>query len=372
MTKVCHLSTAHSGLDSRIFHKECVSLAAAGFETHLVVSASHDEVLRARELGVTLHPLPEETRRFARVFRKTWRCWKIARSVDARIYHFHDIELFPVGIALSAMRKKVIYDAHEDYTKDILNKHWIYPPVRKIAAWVAGAVESCGAKIFSSVVVVAPSTRARFEKYSKCVKEIRNYPRAKPQGVCEAPKAKSNHVCYIGTISFARGIKEICQAVELAKASPKLYLAGQFTEPNLFEEVSSMSAWAKVDFLGMIDHQQVAVVLERSIAGLVTLHPTPSFMDALPIKIFEYMQAGIPVISSNFPLWREIVEFCQCGVIVDPLNTQEIAHAIDYLIQNPKVAEQMGRNGQKAALETFCWQSEEKTLIALYRELERS
>lgn len=371
MTRVCHLSSAHSGLDSRIFHKECVSLAAAGFETHLVISADHTDVLKARELNVTVHPLPEETGRLARIFRKTWRCWKHARRVNAKIYHFHDIELIPVGIALTAIGKKVIYDAHEDVTKDILTKHWISPPLRKSVAWIAGAVEFCGAKAFASVVVVAPSTKARFEKYTRCVKEIRNYPKISAPFSNETPNMEKHHVCYIGTISRARGILEISQAVDLAESGTKLLLAGQFTEPGVLEEVSSLRSWDKIDYLGQIDHEEVKGVLSRSIAGLVTLHPTTSFKDALPIKMFEYMLAGIPVISSNFPLWQEIIESCDCGMIVDPLKPQEIAEAMDYLARNPEDAERMGRNGKKAALETYCWQTEEETLIALYRELER-
>ena len=59
--------------------------------------------------------------------------------------------------------------------------------------------------------------------------------------------------------------------------------------------------------------------------------------------MFEYMSAGIPVICSNFPLWRDIIEKHQCGICVDPQNSSEIALAIDFLAQNPKEAKVMGK-----------------------------
>lgn len=369
MTRVCHLSSAHNGLDSRIFYKECISLAEAGFETHLIISATQEDVLKARDKSVTLHAVPETSGRFSRVMRKTWRCWRLARHVNAKIYHFHDPELIPVGIALSLMGKKVIYDVHEDLPKDILSKHWIAPPLRKSTAWVAAAVEYVGAKTYSCVVTATPFLKERFEKHSKQVITIKNYPRFNTSIPPKVRKADAKHVCYIGSISKIRGIEEICQAVELAETNPHLLLAGKFSEPDVYDKVSSLPCWDRVDYRGLLDHDEVAEVLACSSVGLVTLHPIVNFKDALPIKLFEYMQAELAVISSDFPLWREIIESCDCGILVDPRNPKEIAEAIDYLARNPDIARRMGQNGRKAALKVYNWETEEAALIALYKEL---
>ena len=109
--------------------------------------------------------------------------------------------------------------------------------------------------------------------------------------------------------------------------------------------------------------------MSRSVAGLVTLHPVINYLDALPIKMFEYMAAGIPVIASDFPLWREIVVGNQCGLCVDPMDPAAIARAIDHLAQHPDEACQMGENGRRAVLEKFNWAVEEKKLIQLYEDL---
>jgi len=104
-------------------------------------------------------------------------------------------------------------------------------------------------------------------------------------------------------------------------------------------------------------------------AGLVTLHPIVNYIDALPVKMFEYMVAGIPVIASNFSLWREIIEGNKCGLCVDPLNPSEIAKAIDYIMTHPAEAQQMGKNGLRAVQEQYNWDIEEKKLLALYEQL---
>jgi glycosyltransferase involved in cell wall biosynthesis len=124
-----------------------------------------------------------------------------------------------------------------------------------------------------------------------------------------------------------------------------------------------------VSAIGQVNRAEVRNVLGRSVAGLVTFHALPNHVDAQPNKMFEYMSAGIPVIASNFALWRDIIEGNQCGICVDPMNPEAIAAAIDYLIEHPEDAKKMGENGRKAVLEKYNWLMEEKKLINLYKEL---
>ena len=133
--------------------------------------------------------------------------------------------------------------------------------------------------------------------------------------------------------------------------------------------ITVLPSWEKIDALGYLDRKAVRDVLARSMAGLVTLHPIVNYIDALPVKMFEYMVAGIPVIASNFPLWREIIEGNKCGLCVDPLNPSEIAKAIDYILTHPEEAQRMGENGLKAVKEQYNWSVEEKKLLALYEQL---
>ena len=134
------------------------------------------------------------------------------------------------------------------------------------------------------------------------------------------------------------------------------------------EKLKSHHYWGKVDFHGYINRNEVQKILANSSVGIVTLHPTNAYIESLPVKMFEYMAAGIPVIASNFPLWKEIVEGNNCGICVDPLDPKEIGGAIQYLIDNPKESEKMGKNGLRAAINTYNWSLQEKKLFSFYKQ----
>ena len=102
--------------------------------------------------------------------------------------------------------------------------------------------------------------------------------------------------------------------------------------------------------------------------GLVVLHPTRNYLDALPVKMFEYMAAGLPVIASDFPLWRKIIDGAGCGLLVDPLDPQAIAEAIDWVLAHPEEAEAMGRRGREAVEAIYNWERESETLVNLYKQ----
>ena len=192
--------------------------------------------------------------------------------------------------------------------------------------------------------------------------DINNFPIL---GELELPSAVQNRstIAYVGGISAIRGIREVVQAMEHVQSDTKLSIAGDFAEKSLADEVRKYPTWGRIDELGYLDRTGVRDLLSRSLAGIVTFLPAPNHIDAQPNKMFEYMSAGIPVIASNFPLWREIIEGSNCGICVDPLDPTGIALAIDTLVQDPDGARKMGQNGQKAILEKLNWGAEEKKTI---------
>ena len=147
-----------------------------------------------------------------------------------------------------------------------------------------------------------------------------------------------------------------------------------YINDNYNEKLKSNEGWKKVNNFGIIKHEEVyGKILSQSNIGIALL-------DYLPLckgnvgnlsnnKLFEYMRAGLPVIVTDFILWKEIIEENSCGICVNPNNINEIADAIKYLLDNPKIAKQMGKNGQKIVKEKYNWNMEAKKLINLYKSL---
>ena len=208
---------------------------------------------------------------------------------------------------------------------------------------------------------------------------VNNYPRIEELEslVCsEAAGKRDNSFLYVGMrITRARGAEEMVRAMGLLPSDldATLKLVGGWDPPTLQDSLSQIPGWDRTEFIGLLDRPEVARELHKARAGLVILHPEPNYLSSQPVKLFEYMCAGIPVIVSDFPVWREIVEEAGCGLLVDPLNPQEIARAMEYLLTHPKEAEEMGQRGLKAVYESYNWANEERALLQIYgRLLERS
>ncbi|MCL0030149.1 glycosyltransferase [Thermodesulfovibrionales bacterium] len=171
----------------------------------------------------------------------------------------------------------------------------------------------------------------------------------------------------VGGITEIYGIYEMIEAIE--QTDVKLLLAGRFMLVTERNRAVTMPGWSGVEELGQLNRDKVKEVLSRSMAGLILLRPDPNHTDVRSNKMFEYMSAGIPVISSDFPLWKEIIEGNQCGICVNPLNPGAIAQAIRWIVDNPDEAKQMGENGRRAVEEKYNWESESQKLLAMYGDL---
>jgi glycosyltransferase involved in cell wall biosynthesis len=264
-------------------------------------------------------------------------------------------------------RGKIIYDVHEDYPKAILTKHWLPQVFRKPIAHLFDVLEKLIASHFACVISATDEIAGRFLNTSK-VAIIKNYPiieMIEPTSKKDPEKAT---LIYAGGLSKERGITEIVQAIANLNSSRdvKLILCGWF-EPETYQiSVKSLRGFSRVEYLGYIEPEHVWQKMAESTIGIVCLHPEERYTVALPVKLFEYMAAGLPVIASNFPLWKQIVEGNNCGITVNPLDHKEIAKAIDFLLMYPEKAQTMGENGREAVLEKFNWKSEGKKLMDIY------
>jgi len=370
MPKAVHLATVHPPFDTRIFHKEAKTLARAGYEVVLIAQHERNEVVD----GIKIVALPKRRNRLTRIFGLTWQAFCLALRQRADVYHFHDPELLPIGVLLKLfMRGKVIYDVHEDVPQQILTKHWIPAPLRNPLAVVFNIFEKLLSRAMDAVVVATEGIAEKFSQLKPIV--VHNYPDLTmlPKPLTRCGEGKEKVLVYVGGISKLRGAIEMVRALEYLNSvwNVRLDLIGKFEPPELEQELQSLPGCRRVRFLGWMQPEDVYAHLAKADIGLVCLHPVPRFMVAWPVKLFEYMAAGLPVVASNFPLWKEIVEGNRCGITVNPLDPKEIAQAIEYLLTHPEEARQMGENGRRAVEEKYNWDREGQKLLKLYEELLR-
>lgn len=363
--KVVHLTSVHQRYDARICLKECLSLSK-DYKVYLIVADGKGDELKER---LTILDVGEFKGRKQRVLGASKAILEKAISLKANVYHLHDPELIFIGLRLQKLGKKVIFDAHEDFPKQILTKPYIPLFLRKFISFFASIFEKRLCSNFDGIVGATPFIAEKFTRINKNVVNINNFPKIEELQVVNSHNREIGQICYIGGISVERGIVEIINALLLTKKKTSLVLAGKFHSQQLELDIKNMKGWDKVNFVGFVDRDGIRNILSNVQIGLVTLHPTISYLDSLPVKLFEYMCAGIPVIASDFPLWKEIVIKYNCGICVNPEDSNEIAKAIDYLMDNPHVANEMGKNGLRAVQTEFNWANEEKKLFDFYEKV---
>jgi glycosyltransferase involved in cell wall biosynthesis len=260
-------------------------------------------------------------------------------------------------------------------------------------AWAPDLLKHCSATCAGGIVTVSPEIASRFPPRETL--QVRNHARSETPGhdpfamACgstqgrplssvggegECFDSRPNAACFLGSMTAIRGITETVKAVSLlpAELEPKLILAGEFAPASYRDEIESLWDPDRVEFLGQIPAEELPSIYARSRATVVPYHPCPNHTDASPNKMFEGMAAGLPVIASDFPKWRPIIEQHGCGLLVDPLKPESIAEALRWIFEHPDEAEAMGERGRAAAREHYTWESQAAKLLDLYHRIARN
>jgi glycosyltransferase involved in cell wall biosynthesis len=359
--KVCMLSSVHSADDIRIVEKEARSLSALG---HAVTVVARSPGPRdPGDIEFKMIDVPAVSR-----WKRPWVIGRaavaLARSARPDVVHFHDPELIPFALALKSQGCAVIYDVHEDVPADIYSKTWIPALLRPIVAWGAEMTERTTARRFDAIVAATPAIADRFRGYGARVSTVRNSVRLDEFVEPTMETRRRKQAVYIGRTSFDRGLAEMvkaCAAVQLP-----LVLAGSIgaKEADWLKKISS-----DVQYMGKLGRSEIAGLLNESMIGLSLLLPEPNYLHSLPTKLFEYMAAGLPVITSDLPRSKKIVEAAGCGFSVSLDDPKALTDKLSMLVSNPGHAIELGLAGRAAVGRDYNWEHDAAELKNLYCEI---
>jgi len=362
--KIAHLTSVHPRFDTRIYYKMCKSSSKIG-EVYLVCAdGKGDKIID----NINIIDVGKIYNRALRFWVSVNKVYKQALILNADIYHLHDPELIRIGLKLIKKGKKVIFDSHELIGDQILSKHYLPKFSRNIISKIYIYYEKYSLKKFH-LIGATPHIRNHLKKINKDAIDICNYPILDNCMIDNRETTKQsnkiNYICYVGGITEIRGIKELVKALELTKNKVVLNLAGNFSSTAFEKEIRNLPGWKYVNYLGFVEKNYLMSKYNNKF-GVIPFLGVPNHINAQPNKMFEYMAYKLPIICSNFDLWKNIMETYSCGRIFNPEDPESIANVIDYLIDNPEERKKMGQNGYQAVTDKFNWKNEEKKMFSFY------
>lgn len=362
------MTTVHKRYDGRILMKECVTLSQYGYDVYLLVNdTSKDELYKDVKIVSTgFYP----RNRVDRLVNSRRKMYDKAIEVNADIYHFHDPELIPLANKLKKMNKIVIFDSHEDVPLDISDKPWIPTLLRKPISILYYFYEKNAIKKYDAIITVTPHIVDRIKKVNDNVYQVTNYPIIDESEISTSRISNSN-ICFAGAVNETWNHEIIIKAIK-GLTDTRYILAGPSTAKYI-EKLSKVDGWNNVDYLGVIPKKEVKdTIYNYSSVGMALNYSQQLVKGKGTLgnnKFFEYMLNGLPIICTDYELWKEIVEVNKCGIAVNPNNYEEVRNAIMYILNNPDEAKKMGENGKRAIIQKYNWEKQAEILIDVYEKV---
>ncbi len=371
---ICFITQSFPRRDSLIVYRQGKSLVESGYRVSYVLCDGLPDEVR---YGIEMHSIDNkfagwlyrilsfEPRLRVRYERwiKIQRFKKFLQNYDADVFQINDFEHLSLGVYLKKTGKKVVYDLRE-YFPIYYARRYRWNIIRKISQFWLEKKFTHSSKFYDAVFSCMPEMHEYIKKRVRCkyFEDVANFPVVNNNFSLSYDEYSSRDkiISYFGTI-----YKISCQEV-LLDALEKLpevryTLAGVFYDKKYQKMIMNKPAWKQVTFINGFAREDLPAIINSSIIGNVvkdfeqTETPQGSFSI---IKIFETMEAAIPVILAKVPLYEKMVEKYHCGICINPHSPEDFYTAIRYLLDNPKEAYQMGQNGRKAVLEEFSWESQ--------------
>lgn len=359
--KIYFLSTVHVREDVRVYHNEFKTILEKYPSSSFVVADGKGSDLDKGiiDLGIISR---------SRVLRPVLGAAKVFlffRNKEKSIIHFHDPEILLVAPLLRLLGHKLFYDVHEDLPRQIFSKHWIPKFLMKPVSFCVEAIEKCSSLFINHYFTATPQISSRFKNDKTTI--IRNYP-SKSIVDFRALDNEVKHIAYLGNITHARGIYEMLSLIEELNNKGiklRLKLGGRFAPNELKNEVTQHSGWKYVDFVGWVNRADINDFFQGVLCGLVILKPYPNYLESSPNKLFEYMAMGLPVIASDFPVWKELIDDSD-GVFFVPHDDVSSMVSSIISLQDESLVSSIRNKCKKAILEKYNWENEAEKMLEVY------
>lgn len=377
--RVVHVDTVHPWDDVRIYHKECRTLARAGWEVHLIAGASVQSL--PSDGLVRVQVLPRKSSAWGRAPIQ-FRALRTSFRLQPDVLHFHSPELIPCMLAVKFLYPscKVVFDMHENVLALPETRNLGPPAVRRLLRLGLLVLLRLAERTFDAIIIAE-------ESYQRLLRApgvlVRNYPIVPSSSPIRLPREKQRcgelppQLVYFGSVSERRGLRIMLEAVGYLRdwgAAVRLDVLGPFaagTDRDLaltFCADHHLDNWVFFSD-GRVPHAEGLRRIAAADVGLCVLQPDPNYVASLPTKLFEYMMMGVPAVVSDFPLWRAIVQDADCGIAVDPTDPGAVARGVKSLLDDPERRTRMGENGRQAVLDKYNWETESRRLLRLYENM---
>ena len=375
--RVIHVSTVRPPLEVRVFHHECKSLVAAGYDVELIIhDGAEDRIvdgIKIRTLGT------KPARRGLLLWSRARAVWKakqrIQTGVTAEIVHLHDPELIPLGWWLRlATKSKIIYDSAENYTAYMRQKYFLPAPVRWGLTYIMAAMETLAARLFHAVVTADQGTSNLFiKRRAKKVVTVHNFPILEVFDVAVTPDAEKRYdLVYHGSIPkyHLEAALQIATELQRRGCSARWLFVGACHDLDwILAQLRNQGLEGNFTFRGRVHHDQVAPLVAQARIGFIPLPDLPKFHQNIPMKLFEFMTLRMPVVLTDLPPSRPFVGDGECAVMVPPDDPVAFADAIEGLLNDHASRKRMGEAGRQRVEATWNWSAESQKLLDLYDAL---
>ncbi|MEL4455544.1 glycosyltransferase [Lutimonas vermicola] len=387
--RICFLADRHNLFDDRIYWKMAVPLVKRGYTVHYLLiggeaaSGTTDEGVHFKILKLkTFAP-----NRFLNFFLKRFNprnnyriMFEEAKRLEADIYHFHDLWINRIAVKLKNLRHHpvVFYDAREPYAEDYMSYVKTHFPLllRIFASWI----NSWEKKQSKNYDLIIANENIVQQNFANVVGEERavvlyNYTDLAADHQEVPLMEKKYDLIYTGAITALRGAFEIVKAVKKVREEipeVKALFLGNCYPPEFKERlrsfIDSHNLAHHIELAEAVPYPQVAHYYQLSKIGLVLLQRIKTFEISMPIKLFEYMAHGLPVIGSDFGHMKSYIQNDDCGIAVDPTDTEAIAKAVVDLLTNHELYERYSDNGKRVSRERYRWELEFEKLMSYYNK----